>query len=109
MTSESLHEIVIRVVEIIAAFAMLSGVWLFYYRIKRAPTGITKWPPLGARAVQFVTVTMGVPPILILGLEKVLDGAVVGTLLGGLFGYVLSHVGRFEPRGKAGSDPDLAE
>ena len=107
MTTDNIHEIVIRVVEVIAALAMLSGVWVLYYRIKHAPAGITKWPPLGARAVQFVTVTMGVPPILILGLEKVLDGAVVGTLLGGLFGYVLSHVGRFQPRGK--TDPDAAD
>jgi hypothetical protein len=39
------------------------------------------------------------PTILILGIEKILDGATLGTLIGGLVGYVLSGVGEYKPRG----------
>jgi hypothetical protein len=50
---------------------------------------------IGARVIQFTTVSMLIPVILILGLEKILEPATLGTLIGGLIGYVLSGVGDY--------------
>jgi len=60
---------------------------------------------MGARAIQFTTVAMLLPTILILALEKILEGATVGTLIGGLIGYILSGIGDFKPD-KKGKQPD---
>lgn len=51
---------------------------------------------LGVRAIQFLSVALGIPVIVLLGLEKVIDGAVVGTLLGGVFGYLLSNISNYD-------------
>jgi uncharacterized membrane protein len=51
---------------------------------------------LGVRAIQFLAVSLGIPIIAILALEKVLEGAVVGTLLGGIFGYLLSNISNYD-------------
>jgi hypothetical protein len=42
---------------------------------------------LGARIIQLAAVIMLFPAIVILGLEKILDGSTLGTLIGGLVGY----------------------
>jgi hypothetical protein len=55
---------------------------------------------LGARQIQFICVSFIIPTISILALERILDGATVGTLFGGLIGYVLSKVGEFAPNSK---------
>jgi hypothetical protein len=39
-----------------------------------------------------------VPTILILGLEKVLTHETSATLIGGLAGYLLSNIGKYEPQ-----------
>lgn len=52
---------------------------------------------LGARVIQLTAVIMLFPAILILGLEGILDAATIGTLIGGLVGYVLSGVGDYQP------------
>ncbi|WP_174902151.1 hypothetical protein [Burkholderia pseudomultivorans] len=51
---------------------------------------------IGARAIQLTAVGMLVPLILILALEKILDGATVGTLIGGIVGYLLSGISEFD-------------
>jgi hypothetical protein len=51
---------------------------------------------LGARIIQLCAVVMLFPAILILGLERILDAATIGTLIGGLVGYVLSGVGDYQ-------------
>jgi hypothetical protein len=51
----------------------------------------------GARSIQFVAVCMLVPAILILALEKILEPATVGTLIGALTGYLLSGIGDYRP------------
>lgn len=51
---------------------------------------------LGVRAIQFLAVSLGIPIIAILALEKALEGAVVGTLLGGIFGYLLSNISNYD-------------
>jgi hypothetical protein len=52
---------------------------------------------IGARIIQLAAVIMLFPAIIILGLEKILDGASLGTLIGGVVGYVLSGVGEYQP------------
>jgi hypothetical protein len=68
---------------------------------------------IGPRHIQFVSVCLIVPTILILGLEKVLTSETTATLIGGLAGYLLSNLGKYEPtkpdtgRGGTGNDkPD---
>ena len=53
---------------------------------------------LGARVIQLLAIILLVPSILILSLEKVLTSEAVAALIGGLAGYLLSDIGRFEPR-----------
>src|SRR5256885_6352837 len=52
---------------------------------------------IGTRHIQFVSVCLIVPTILILGLEQVLSKETTATLIGGLTGYLLSGLGRYEP------------
>ncbi len=54
---------------------------------------------IGVRANQFITVAAGIPVVAVLAFEKIIDGAVVGTLLGGIFGYLLSNISNFDRRG----------
>jgi hypothetical protein len=51
---------------------------------------------IGARVIQFVVALSILPTIIILALQKVLDGATIGTLIGGLLGYVLSGLSKFD-------------
>lgn len=52
------------------------------------------------RHIQFASVCLIVPTILILGLEKVLTSETTATLIGGLAGYLLSNLGKYEPQKK---------
>ncbi len=54
---------------------------------------------LTARSIQFVAVVMLVPAIIVLAMEKVLEGATVGTLIGGLTGYLLSGISNYDRPG----------
>jgi hypothetical protein len=53
---------------------------------------------IGARVIQFLALGLLVPGILILALEKVLISETVAALLGGMAGYILSDVGRYDPK-----------
>jgi hypothetical protein len=53
--------------------------------------------PIGGRSIQFLGVVFLVPVILILALEKILDGATIGTLIGAVVGYLLSGIANYEP------------
>jgi hypothetical protein len=55
---------------------------------------------LGARVIQFLAVAMLIPTILILAIEKILESATIGTLIGALTGYLLSGVGDYRPEKK---------
>jgi hypothetical protein len=55
---------------------------------------------IGARAIQFLTVAMLLPAIVILALEKTIEGATVGTLIGALTGYILSGIGEYRSDSK---------
>jgi hypothetical protein len=52
---------------------------------------------VGPRHIQFVSVCLIIPTILILGLERVLTHETSATLIGGLAGYLLSNIGKYEP------------
>lgn len=74
---------------IIAASVPISIIGLIWNRI-------TTKKGIGVRAIQFMAVVIGMPMIAVLAFEKVIEGAVVGTLLGGVFGYLLSNIGNFD-------------
>ena len=50
------------------------------------------------RAIQFLSVVLVVPAILILALRGILQAETVGTLIGALIGYLLSGIGSEAPR-----------
>lgn len=84
------------VVEMFASAVMLLGVIGALWSLKRAKT--LKGSAIGPRHIQFVSVCLIVPTILILGLEKVLTHETTATLIGGLAGYLLSGLGTYEPK-----------
>jgi hypothetical protein len=47
---------------------------------------------IGERIIQFTCIAFLIPCIIILGLEQVLKGETIATLLGGLGGYILSSM-----------------
>ncbi|MCX4151979.1 MULTISPECIES: hypothetical protein [Paraburkholderia] len=59
---------------------------------------------IGARVIQLTAVVMLIPVILILALEKILDGATLGTLIGGIVGYLLSGISEYD-RGRGNDGP----
>jgi hypothetical protein len=79
----------------LASGVMLVGVIGALWSLKRAKT--LKGSAIGPRHIQFVSVCLIVPTILILGLEKVLTSETTATLIGGLAGYLLSGLGTYEP------------
>jgi hypothetical protein len=83
------------VVEGLASAVMLASVIGTLYIILRMQNlrGLSVTP----RHIQFVSVCLIVPTILILGLEKVLTSETSATLIGGLAGYLLSGLGKYEP------------
>ena len=85
-------QMVKSIVEIVAVLMWPMGIGaIFWQRWVSGKSG------LGARIIQLAAVIMLFPTILILGLEKILDAATLGTLIGGLVGYVLSGVGEYQP------------
>jgi len=74
----------IQFVEGIAAVVMLLSVCGVLW---------TRWNKgIGERAIQFVVVSVGLPVILILALEKVIPAAVTGTLLGAIVGILSTRL-----------------
>ncbi len=71
---------------------------IIWQRLRSGKTG------LGARVIQLCAVVMLVPAIVILGLEGIFDSATLGTLIGGLVGYVLSGVGQYQPSADSDSN-----
>lgn len=49
---------------------------------------------IGERIIQFTCITFLIPAILILGLEKIMQGDTIGTLLGAIGGYILSSMSK---------------
>ena len=79
-------------IETTALFIMVIGVILIFidrYRTKRG---------IGVRVIQLSTVVLILPIILILAIEGILESQTVGTLLGAAMGYILSGIGKDEPK-----------
>ena len=76
--------------EIVAALVMIVGVVGIFIERMRSKRGI------GVRVIQFLTVTLMLPIILILSLEEILNNQTIATLLGVIAGYILSGIGKDE-------------
>jgi hypothetical protein len=88
-------------IELVAVLTIPLSVGLIFFERISSGRG------LGARSIQFITVATIIPVILILGLEGILDKNVLGTIIGGLIGYLLSGVGNYQPEPKkAAPKPD---
>jgi hypothetical protein len=53
---------------------------------------------LGVRAIQTLAVAMFMPAIIILALERVIDGAAVAALVGGVVGYLFANISDYDRR-----------
>lgn len=53
---------------------------------------------IGVRAVQFVSVGMLLPTIIVLALERLIDGCTVAALIGALVGYLFAGITNFDRR-----------
>ena len=77
-------------VEIIACLIMIGGLaGIFIERIWRN-RGID------VRVIQFLTIVLIIPVILILALEDILNGQTTAALIGTVIGYILSGIGKNE-------------
>ncbi|GAA4453929.1 hypothetical protein [Rurimicrobium arvi] len=86
-------------IEIIMAVAMAGSIALLFYRSIKLKKGI------GARIIQFACVLLIIPGLIILGLEDILHGETIATIIGGLIGYTLSGIGDYDKR-KKGEETD---
>ena len=84
-------------IEIIAVLSIPLGMCLMIYHRVKQKMGI------GVRAIQFLTVAIVTPLILILALEGILERSAVGALIGAIIGYLLSNIGEYDKR-KAAND-----
>jgi predicted transporter len=77
-------------IEIIACLIMVGGLaGIFIERIWRN-RGID------VRVIQFLTIVLIIPVILILALEDILNGQTTAALIGTVIGYILSGIGKNE-------------
>jgi len=103
MTPEFLEALIKAILAL--TIAVLPFAALGFYLARKNGQG--KSMGVGARQIQWLAVGMLIPAIVLLSLEHVIDSAVTGTLIGGLAGYVLSHVGRFQNReARKSGNPD---
>lgn len=78
-------------IEAVACVVMLGGLWGIFSERKRTGRGI------GVRIIQFATVVLVLPTILILALQGVLETQTTAALIGAVVGYILSGIGKDEP------------
>jgi predicted transporter len=77
-------------IEIIACLIMVGGLaGIFIERMWRN-RGID------VRVIQFLTIVLIIPVILILALEDILNGQTTAALIGTVIGYILSGIGKNE-------------
>jgi hypothetical protein len=68
---------------------------------------VTKTAGFGPATTQAIILSIGVPAIVILGLENILNGQVVAGLLGGALGFGISKAGKEVPT-RGGLEPPRA-
>lgn len=76
-----------QLVELIAAVTM--PLTVIVYVVQRAITG----GAIIKGSIQLVGILLFLPAVLVLGLEKDIPEAALGTLLGAVAGYLLSNIG----------------
>ena len=79
-------------VEIVALAIMVIGVIGIFIERARTKRGI------GVRVIQFATVLLVLPIVLVLAVERILESQTVATLIGAIVGYILSGIGKDEPQ-----------
>ena len=79
-------------IEVVALTIMVGGVIGIFIERARTKRGI------GVRIIQFATVLLVLPAILILAVERILESQTVATLIGAIVGYILSGIGKDESR-----------
>jgi len=87
-----------------AACGVMLGSVLVVFLLVRQQQYLSAGRTIEPRHIQFVSVCLIVPTILILGLVQWLSRETTATLLGGLTGYLLSGLGK-EPRDGGGTQP----
>lgn len=85
-----MYPTVVQIIQLLAMLTMFVGMCCFFYNRTTTKKGI------GARSIQFMAVIFLLPIIMVLALEKIIDGQTLGTLLGGLTGYILSGISYFD-------------
>jgi hypothetical protein len=85
-----------EIVELIAALTMPCGViGILINRKQRIKAG-TGVGGISARSIQFASVAMFFPAIIILGLENKIGAETAAALLGGAVGYLLSGLSNYD-------------
>jgi hypothetical protein len=51
---------------------------------------------LGVRAIQMLAAAMLMPSVIVLAMEKILDGAAVAALVGGAIGYLFANISDYD-------------
>lgn len=80
------------ILELAMALIMLILLIGILYRTIKHEKGI------GARVIQFLCIGFLIPTIIILAIENILGSETVGTLLGGIAGYVLSGISNYDSK-----------
>lgn len=57
---------------------------------------------LGVRTIQFTAVSMIVPAVVLLAMRGFLQGEAVAAIIGGVAGYLLSNIAKFDERERDG-------
>ena len=86
-------------VEVIAAASIpLAIIALFFNRWHSGKS-------LGVRAIQTLSVATFMPAVIVLAMEKIIDGAAVAALIGGVIGYLFANISDFD-RNRSGGSTD---
>lgn len=73
-----------------ALLVLLMFGFLIFLFLNRKDKGV------GKRFIQFTSIVLLIPSIIILALEKIIEVQLIGTLLGTIIGYVLSDLAKDE-------------
>ena len=79
-------------VELIAAGSIPLAVFAVF--INRWHSGKS----LGVRAIQMLAVAMFMPTIIVLSMEKALDGSAIAALIGAVVGYLFANISEYDRR-----------
>ena len=73
--------------------ALIGVIWLTYKYKTKNEQGSLKKSKIRRRTIQFLSVSVGLPALVILALVGALGPQAIATLFGAFFGYILSGIG----------------